>query len=309
MRKKFLIILNIFFFSNVILLSEIRSQINNEIIVRVGGSIVSTFDVQNEIVTSLVLKKQEISQENIDNQKNFAIKRLINKLIKKNEIKKFEIEDYSQADLKNYTKRIAKSLDTNENGLKEIFKKYSINYDTFIENYKTELLWNTLIFKIYGNQINVNVIDVENEVKKFINIDKVELNLSEIEISNSQYNENKLQEILEVVKREGFNIAAKRFSVSVTAEKEGLIGWVLKETLSKKYLAEIKKMKVKEISAPISNKNSMSLLMINEIREKGGDEKVDQIKKKILLKRKEEKLSLFSRSHFSNLENTIQINF
>jgi len=309
MRKKFLIILNIFFFSNVILLSEIRSQINNEIIVRVGGSIVSTFDVQNEIVTSLVLKKQEISQENIDNQKNFAIKRLINKLIKKNEIKKFEIEDYSQADLKNYTKRIAKSLDTNENGLKEIFKKYSINYDTFIENYKTELLWNTLIFKIYGNQINVNVIDVENEVKKFINIDKVELNLSEIEISNSQYNENKLQEILEVVKREGFNIAAKRFSVSVTAEKEGLIGWVLKETLSKKYLAEIKKMKVKEISAPISNKNSMSLLMINEIREKGGVEKVDQIKKKILLKRKEEKLSLFSRSHFSNLENTIQINF
>ena len=290
-------------------MSEIRSQINNEIIVRVGGSIVSTFDVQNEIVTSLVLKKQEISQENIDNQKNFAIKRLINKLIKKNEIKKFEIEDYSQADLKNYTKRIAKSLDTNENGLKEIFKKYSINYDTFIENYKTELLWNTLIFKIYGNQINVNVIDVENEVKKFINIDKVELNLSEIEISNSQYNENKLQEILEVVKREGFNIAAKRFSVSVTAEKEGLIGWVLKETLSKKYLAEIKKMKVKEISAPISNKNSMSLLMINEIREKGGDEKVDQIKKKILLKRKEEKLSLFSRSHFSNLENTIQINF
>ena len=309
MRKKFLIILNIFFFSNVILLSEIRSQINNEIIVRVGGSIVSTFDVQNEIVTSLVLKKQKISQENIDNQKNFAIKRLINKLIKKNEIKKFEIEDYSQADLKNYTKRIAKSLDTNENGLKEIFKKYSINYDTFIENYKTELLWNTLIFKIYGNQINVNVIDVENEVKKFINIDKVELNLSEIEISNSQYNENKLQEILEVVKREGFNIAAKRFSVSVTAEKEGLIGWVLKETLSKKYLAEIKKMKVKEISAPISNKNSMSLLMINEIREKGGVEKVDQIKKKILLKRKEEKLSLFSRSHFSNLENTIQINF
>jgi len=309
MKSKFLIGLNIFFLTNFIVFSEIRSEINNQIVVRVGNLIISSFDVQNEIITNLVLNKQEISQENINNNKNYAIKNLINKSIKKNEIKKFKIKDYNQADLINYTTGIATSLGATKNNLEEIFKKYNIDYNTFVENYKTELLWNTLIFRMYKNQINVNVIDVENEVNKIINMDKVEFNLSEIEIPNSEYSENKLQEILEVIKSEGFNIAAKRFSRSPTAEKEGLIGWILKESLSKKYLAEIKKIKIKEVSAPIVNDNSISILMINEIREIGSDAQVDEVKKKILLKKKEEKLSLFSRSHFSNLENTIPINF
>ena len=72
MKKKFLIGLNIFFLINFFAVSEIRSQINNEIIVRVGSLIISSFDVQNEIVTNLLLNKQEITQENINNNKNFA---------------------------------------------------------------------------------------------------------------------------------------------------------------------------------------------------------------------------------------------
>ena len=70
MMKKILLGLNIFLLTNLIIFSEIRSQINNEIIVRVGSLMVSSFDVQNEIMTNLVLNKKEISQENINNRKN-----------------------------------------------------------------------------------------------------------------------------------------------------------------------------------------------------------------------------------------------
>ena len=308
MMKKILLGLNIFLLTNLIIFSEIRSQINNEIIVRVGSLIISSFDVQNEIVTNLLLNKQEITQENINNNKNFAVKNLINKSIKKNEIKKYEIKSYNKADLKKYMVKVAAALDTSENGLEEVFKNYNIDYNVFVENYKTELIWNTLIFQMYKDQISVNVVDVENELKKVIDIDKVEFNLSEIEIPKSEYSENKLQEILGVIKNEGFNIAAKKFSISPTAKNEGLIGWILQESLSKKYLAEIKKIKVKEVSSPITNKSSISILMINEIRG-DGEVNIEEIREKILLKKKEEKLSLFSRSHFSNLENSIKINF
>ena len=308
MKKKFLIGLNIFFLINFFAVSEIRSQINNEIIVRVGSLIISSFDVQNEIVTNLLLNKQEITQENINNNKNFAVKNLINKSIKKNEIKKYEIKSYNKADLKKYIVKVAAALDTSENRLEEVFKNYNIDYNVFVENYKTELIWNTLIFQMYKDQISVNVVDVENELKKVIDIDKVEFNLSEIEIPKSEYSENKLQEILGVIKNEGFNIAAKKFSISPTAKNEGLIGWILQESLSKKYLAEIKKIKVKEVSSPITNKSSISILIINEIRG-DGEVNIEEIREKILLKKKEEKLSLFSRSHFSNLENSIKINF
>ena len=60
-----------------------------------------------------------------------------------------------------------------------MFETKNINYDTFIYNYETELLWNTLIFKIYINQTNINIIEVENELEK-IKSDKTDLDIEEI---------------------------------------------------------------------------------------------------------------------------------
>ena len=45
------------------------------------------------------------------------------------------------------------------------------------------------------------------------------------------------------------------------------------------------------------------------MEEKDSEFDIKKIKKKIVSKKKEEKLNLFSRSHFSNLENTVQIEF
>ena len=200
-----LILLNNFIFINL------QSEIKNKIVVKVGESLITSIDIQNEIVTNLIIANQEVTAENINNNKNYAIKNLINKKIKRNEINKYEINNYSKKDLQDYITKIAKNLNTDQNGLKEIFKKTNINYQIFVEKHETELLWNTLIFQLYRNQTNINVIDVENEVAK------IKVNKSEEEL--------------------------------------------------------------KKIRNDIENK------------------------------RKEEKFNLFSRSHFSNLENTVVINF
>ena len=80
-----------------------------------------------------------------------------------------------------------------------------------MDNSLIELIWNTLIFTLYRNQMNVNIVDVDNELQK------ISKNKTEVELK--------------------------------------------------------------------------------------------EIKEKILLKKKNDKLKLFSRSHFSNLENTIPVNF
>ena len=143
--------------------------------------------------------------------KNFSVKNLINKSIKKNEINKYQIKNYNENDLKNYIRNIAKNLNTDANGLKKIFKQSGANYESFVERREIELLWNTLIFQLYSNQTNINMVDVDNEVEK-----------------------------------------------------------------------------IKD------NKNK---------------EELKKIKENILNRRKEKKLQLFSRSHYSNLENTETINF
>ena len=155
-----LILLNNFIFINL------QSEIKNKIVVKVGESLITSIDVQNEIVTNLIIANQEVTAENINNNKNYAIKNLINKKIKRNEINKYEINNYSKKDLQDFITKIAKNLNTNQNGLKEIFKKTNIDYQIFIEKHETELLWNTLIFQLYRNQTNINVIDVDNEVAK-----------------------------------------------------------------------------------------------------------------------------------------------
>ena len=209
--KNINLIILFFFLINNFFSSKLFSEINNDIVVKVGNLIITSIDIQNEIITTLLINKRDITQENINSTKNYAIKNLINKSMKKEEVTKYEIEAYNKDDLNAYVERIAKNLNTNSAGLKKIFNQTNINYESFIENHEIELLWNTLIFKIYSSQININIFEVENEIKKI--------------------QENKSEEISE------------------------------------------------------------------------------ETKKNILNKKKEEKLNLFSRSHLSNLENTVVVDF
>ena len=63
--------------------------------------------------------------------------------------------------------KVAKDFNTNQKGLKNIFKQNNLSYESFVEKNKIELLWNTLIYTIYKNQININVVEVDNDLEKF----------------------------------------------------------------------------------------------------------------------------------------------
>tara|TARA_B110000444_G_scaffold235609_1_gene246775 strand:+ start:1267 stop:1902 length:636 start_codon:yes stop_codon:yes gene_type:complete len=190
-RKNKLIIFILIF--NIFLFSHLKAQISNKIIVKVGGEIITSLDVQNNILTDLILNKLEINQENIDSIKGFSVKNLINKKIKRIEIKKFNIKEYNKKDLQDYLGKIAQTLDTNISGLKNIFKDNKIDFDTFSYNYETELLWNTLVFRIYSKQTNINMVEVNNEVDKLIgNLKEVEIEDLRKKISN-QKKEEKLK--------------------------------------------------------------------------------------------------------------------
>ena len=42
----------------------------------------------------------------------------------------------------------------------------NLNYDTFIENLKVGYIWNSLIFDLYKNQIEINTVEIENELEQ-----------------------------------------------------------------------------------------------------------------------------------------------
>lgn len=311
MKIKILIKLLISFF---ILIKPINlyAEIKNSIVIKVSNQIITSVDIENEIRILILTSKETFSQENIDQKKPLAIKALISKSIKKAEINKYAISKYNKQDLDLIEKKAAKQFNTDKNGLKKIFKENKINYDSFVDKYKTELLWNTLVFTIYRNKIEVNPIEVENTLQKILKNSKDvrEFMLSEIEITVKDLNENKLNEIYRFIEQEGFEKAAKRFSTSLTSIDGGNIGWFSQEILSKEYLNEINKINKGGVTKPIKNLDSIVLLKLNDIKiinQKNMD--VEKLKEKIILDKKDEKLKLFSRSHYSNLEKKVLINF
>ena len=305
MKTKFIKIL---FFIQFILLSfsTLEAKVNNIIVAKVENEIITAYDLENEIKTILVLAKKPLTQENINEVKNFAMKSLIRKLIKKSEVERYNVTKYNEKDLNGYILQISKGLGTNSSGLKKIFKENEINYDVLVEKFKIELLWNTLIYSLYKNQITINSVELENEIKsKLLNKEDKQYKLSEIEISAKDNSQDSFNKIYEAIKKEGFYQAVKKFSISSSNLDKGNIGWFNENSLSKVYFDQIKKLKKGEVSKPIRTMESFVILKVEDIKlQDNSNLDVDKLKDSILSRKKEEKLNLFSRSHFSKLENS-----
>ena len=54
--------------------TDLRSEIKNIIIAKAGNILITSIDVENEILTNLLLNNQNRTQENIDIRKNLALK-------------------------------------------------------------------------------------------------------------------------------------------------------------------------------------------------------------------------------------------
>ena len=292
---------------------HVLSKINNKIIANVGNQIITDLDIEDEIKTMLILNQKKFSQENINQVKNMAMNALIKRSIKKNEILKYKIENYDEKELSNYLTQVSKQLNTDREGLKNILETNLVNYETFIDKYKTELRWNNLIYSLYKNQLNINTVEIENELKKTLEnkIDIVEYELSEIEVLFNQKDLNKnLEEIYKTIKNSDFITAVKKYSISPSSENDGKMGKLNEKSLSKVYLNELKKLNIGEITNPIRSGESFVILKIDNIKKIGNEElDLEKIKKEIVIRKRDEKLNLFSRSHLSSVENSILVKF
>lgn len=312
MKKKIFIGYLSFFFL-ILSTSSLLAKINNTIIAKVGSEIITILDVENEIKILLIINNESITQENINKTKKIAIKSLVQRLIKKNEIIKYKIDQYSEKDLFNYQVNIAKSLNINQEDLIEIFKNNGLKYSDFLESKKTELRWNTLIFSLYKNQIGINPLEIENELNLKLNnkIETKKYKLSEIEIKNKgENNKSILENIYKIIKNESFESAVKKFSVSTSALDSGNIGWFDESTLSPVLKNELSKLKKGQVSKPVNNSESITILKIQDIKIiQNQNPDLEKLKAQIIQEKKQAKLNFFSRSHFSTVENTLLIKF
>ena len=310
MRKFFKIFCIIFFLT----LSKIHlsfSAIKNNIIAKVGNEIITLIELENKVNTTLILANQKINQENINKLKNISLKRLIDLKIKQSEVEKFNIT-LNEIAIENHMQKISKNLNIDPFELKKFFELNKIDYDQYKKEVETEFLWQRLISQLYSSQINISNDQIEKEVLKVSQNKKknLEFKLAELEINYENETKNELiNEIKNSINKIGFSETVVKYSISPSAFNGGEIGWVNSKVISSNLIDKIENLKIGEISSEIIGVDTLVFYKMVDKRFSDDAEKIndDIIRKKIIDKKKNELLNLYSNSHLSKKKNTIVI--
>jgi len=295
----------IFFVFNVY--ENTYAKIANTIVGKVEKEIITSVDLHNQIRLNLYSNGLIEDEVNYLSEQSSALDRLIERAIKKIEIDKYKIEIYSQEELNININSIAKKINVED--IKKDFNNRQLNYKFMKDGLILDLKWNTLIYSLYQNQININPTEIENRVDELLETEVVEdsFNLSEIILKDTEDYNKKFAEIRKLNNNNEFGKAVKLFSSSTSAYKNGNLGWFKKKDLNKQYINNIINLKIGEITKPFKVDGSFLILRLNEKKFKEKKVDRDKVREKVKGFMKNQKLTFYSRNHFNTVKSNILI--
>ena len=283
--------------------------IENRIIVKVNNEIITSYDLKQTILTTLILANQQIDQKIVDQSKSTALKALINSILKKKEVNKYNIK-LSEIEINNQLKNISGGDIIK---FKNRFKTNNLDFSLYEDKLKTELMWRKLIFNIYQEKVKINEEEIQNELSKLKKNKKLEeYRISEISVSFNSEDEklDLIRKINNQIIKFGFEETALKLSESSSAVDKGDLGWVNVNGLTKKISAIILKMKINEVSEPILIGNSLLFIKLKDKKISNIlESKKDKLKEQIINSKKNELFNLYSTSHLSKIRNNSIIQY
>ena len=283
--------------------------IENKIIVKVNNKIITYLDIINE---KRYLKALNPNLNNLEENKVYEIAKnsLVREKIKEIEILKYKKIEINQDYLENIIEQVYKKIGFNN---KTDFIKYltnlNINISLIEKKLSNEAIWNSLIYERFNSQLKINNEEIEKNVKNLKNTSKSYL-LSEIlfSIENKNQKEKYIQKITQSINENGFGNTALIFSISVSANTGGKLGWVNENNISKKILNELNKIKRNQYTNPILIPGGYLILYIEDI--KTIEKKID-FEKEILARKRNlqtQQLNQFSNIFFNKIRKNAIIN-
>ena len=159
-KKKFFIFISlILFFYN----SSSKSVTNN-VIATIDNSIITELDLKKEIEFIKFINKSEINNNSEKVRRN-VIETLIDRKIKKIEIDNAKIE-ITEKEIENYTYNYLINYKINNEILNSFFNTQQIEKSYLKNLIIVEMGWTKLIRQIYESRININITEINEEIKK-----------------------------------------------------------------------------------------------------------------------------------------------
>ena len=140
-----------------------------------------------------------------------------------------------------------------------------LGFENVYKKIEIESVWNEMIYQKFKDKIFID----EEELKKIIlnNQEEIEsLFISEIVINIKNKNEiNKsYNELVKNIETHGFKESVLKFSISNSKSNSGTIGWINKNSLSKKIQEALDEIQVGEITKPILISSGLLVLKLED---------------------------------------------
>ena len=264
LKKKFtfrLVSQLIFFF--IVFINLYANEV--KIVAKIENDIITNIDIENEYKYLITLNK---SLEDIDKKQllSFAKNSLIKEKIKKSEIKKFyELDKKNDAVDKLITGIYIKLNIDNLEEFKIYLKNNNLEYSDVYRKLEIEAVWNEMVYYLFKDKIYIDETDLKNRI--IDNQQKVEsLLISEIivNIKNKNDVEKTYNQLLKSIEKFGYKETVLRLSISNSKNNSGLLGWINKNTLSKKIQNELSKIEIGQITKPILISSGMLVLKLED---------------------------------------------
>ena len=179
-KRIFLILIFYIFFVNK---SESK-QLSNNIIVSIDNLIITELDINKEINFIKFIKSGEINM-NVEVLKKEAINILIDRKIKDIESSFFKIE-VQEKEVENSLYNFLNELKTNNENLNSFYIKHEIEKDYLRNIVRIDLKWSKLIRQLYQSRINVNMTEINKDIKKDIKSTETDERLEQNILINEQ---------------------------------------------------------------------------------------------------------------------------
>ena len=167
-KKVFIFIIFILFY-----FSSPSISVINKVLVTIDNSIITELDLKKEIEFIKFINKLQID-ENSEKVRKDIIESLIDKKIKKIEIDNAKIE-ITDKEIENYTYNYLSNNKINYEILNAFYTAKQIENDYLKNIIIIEIGWIKLIRRMYESRININLTEINEEIKKeSINTENIE---------------------------------------------------------------------------------------------------------------------------------------
>ena len=280
-----------------------------KILFKVNNEIITSQDILNELKYLKSINKdfkQSNDQQAFEVSKNSLIREKVKEIELKRITKKIKINDKM---LNNVLLSYFKDLGIESvPGFEKFFLDLNLMPDNIRRKITIEVMWNQLIFSKFKQNVKIDKELIKKNLSK--RKKQKEFLISEIlfNVDKNEKLDKKFELIIKNIKKTNFSQTAINYSVSDTANKGGLVGWIRETSLNNKISNQLNKLKISEFTKPIVVPGGFLILKIDDVRDASQNFNLNDEVNKIIEKKTNEQLNQFSNLYFNKVKRDMQIN-